>query len=425
MKLLITNAVVFDPQSAYHRKKVDILISNGLIESIQLSSTKNNSNSSKVLDAKGASISPGFVDMRAALREPGYEFKEDLISAANAASAGGYTSVCALPNTLPITQNKSDIEFIKQRGLELPVHLLPYGAVTKNTEGQEMNELYDMKQAGAVAFTDGNKCLMHAGVMMRAMLYSKIFGGLILSHAEDTNLSAGGRIHEGKVSVNLGLKGIPNMAEEIIIARDIEVARYTQAALHFSHISSKGSVELIKKAKKQGLPITCDVAVANLIYTDEALTEFDSNYKLTPPLRSKTDQKALWDALADGTIDCIVTDHTPEDVEHKILEFEYAAKGMIMLQTAFSLLHKYKPATIENETIINALTTNPRKILNQPSIKIEAGSKAELCLYDEKKDWIYSTENNYSKSINSPALNQTLPVKIIATINKDKLYKHN
>ncbi len=425
MKLLITNAVVCDPQSTFHGKKVDVFITNGIIESIQLSSKKTSTaKPAKTIDAGGATISPGLVDMRAALREPGFEYKEDLQSAAQAAAAGGFTTITALPNTSPVMQTKSDMEFVKQRATSLPVHILPYGALTKNTDGTEMNELFDMHQAGAVAFTDGNKGTMHAGVMMRSLMYSKIFGGLVITHAEDTNLSAGGRMHEGLVSVNLGLKGIPNMAEEIMVVRDIELAKYAQAPIHFSHISSKGTVELIRKAKKQGLAVTCDVAVANLVYTDEALAGFDSNFKLNPPLRSKADQKALWDGLADGTIDCIVTDHTPEDVEHKMVEFEYASKGMIMFQTALSLLLQHKPNNVSKEAIISALTQNPRRILKQPVVAIEKGAPAELCVYNEKATWEFTPNTNRSKSANSPVMNQTLHTKVIATINKNQLYKH-
>ncbi len=427
MKLLITNATICDLQSAYHGKKCDVLIVNGIIETIQPVSTKQSLTAksvNKTIDAQGAFLSPGLVDMRAALREPGFEFKEDLTSVANAASAGGYTHITALPNTLPVIQHKADLAFIAAKAQNLAVHILPYGAVTKNCEGMEMNELYDMHQAGAVAFTDANKSIMHSGVMMRALLYSKIFNGLIITHAEDTNLSAGGQMHEGINSVNLGLKGIPNMAEEIMITRDIELAKYTNAPIHFSHISSKASVEIIKKAKKQGVTVTCDVAIANLVYTDEALTEFDSNFKLNPPLRGKTDQKALWDGVADGTIDCIVTDHCPEDIEHKVVEFEYASKGMIMFQTALSLLLMHKPQQINTEVIIKALTQNPRQILKQTPVSIKAGSAADLCLFNPKTTWLYQTSNNLSKSANSPVLGQTLTGKVLATVTKNTLYKY-
>ena len=427
MKLLIINANICDQHSAFHGKKCHVFISQGIISDIQPISKKNQTPQTKgytVIDANGATLSPGLVDMRAALREPGFEYKEDLQSAAKAAAAGGYTTITALPNTAPVMQTKADMEFVKQRAVALPVNILPYGALTKNCEGNDMNELFDMHQAGAVAFTDGNKSIMHAGVMMRSLMYSKIFGGLVISHAEDTNLSAGGSMHEGLISVNLGLKGTPNMAEEIIIVRDLELARYAQAPIHFSHISSKGSVELIKKAKKQGIQVTCDVAVANLIYTDEALTTFDSNFKLNPPLRSKADQKALWDGLADGTIDCIVTDHTPEDVEHKMVEFEYASKGMIMFQTALSLLLQHKPQNITKEVVINALTNNPRKILRQPTITIQKGALAELCLFDEKAKWTFDAKSNQSKSQNSPAFNNTLTTKVVATFNKNNYYTY-
>lgn len=427
MKLLITNATICDTQSAYHGKKCDVLIVNGIIESIQVVSSKATpitKSTTKIFDATKALLMPGLVDMRAALREPGYEFKEDLTSAANAASAGGFTHITALPNTNPVIQHKADLAFIDAKAKNLPVTILPYAAITKNCEGLDMNELFDLHQAGAVAFTDANKCIMHAGVLMRALLYTKIFNGLIITHAEDTNISAGGFMHEGENSVNLGLKGIPNMAEDIIVSRDLELASYTNAPIHFSHLSSKTSVDLIKKAKKQGIAVTCDVAVANLIYTDSNLVTFDSNFKHNPPLRSKADQKALWDGLQDGTIDCIVTDHCPEDIEHKNVEFEYASKGTIMFQTALSLLLMHKPENITTETIINALTTNPRKILKQEKVSLTIGSPAHLCIFNTQTSWLYNQSTNLSKSANSPEMGRTLVGKTLATITKDTIYKY-
>lgn len=423
MKLIITNAIICDRQSAFNGKKCDVFISNGFIEDIKPSSKKNLSPNTKTLDANGAFLSPGFVDMRASLREPGFEYKEDLNSAAAAASAGGYTTITALPDTTPVLQHKADMEFVLKRAENLPVHILPYAAITRNREGIDMNELYDLHQAGAVAFTDGNKPVMHSGVMMRALLYSKIFGGLVMAHPEDSNLSSGGRMHEGTTSVNLGLKGIPNMAEELMITRDLELARYTGAPLHIAHISSKGSVELIRRAKKTGQQVSCDVAVANLVFTDENLEGFDSNFKLNPPLRSKTDRKALWDGIADGTIDCIVTDHTPEDPEHKNVEFEYASKGVIMFQTALSLLLMHKPGNMTLDILTEALTSNPRNILKQTKVSIEKGKPAELCLFDPDEKWLYNESANRSKSYNSPVAGLTLTGKTIATVNKDKLYK--
>jgi dihydroorotase len=369
-------------------------------------------------------ISPGFVDMRTSLRDPGFEYKETLETAAKAAAAGGFTAISCLPNTHPVLQSKADIEFVKRKASDLPVAILPYAAITRNREGLEMNELYDAHLAGAVAFSDGNKALMHAGVMERALEYSTIFDGLVISHAEDKHIAGSGMMHEGPVNTHLGLKGIPNIAEELMVSRDIELAKYTRSRLHFSHLSSKGSIELVRKAKKQGFPVSCDVAVANLVWTDEALNDFDSNFKLSPPLRSKADQKALWDGINDGTVDCIVTDHQPEDVEHKDVEFEYASTGMIQLQTAFSLLLQSAPKYVEWPAIVNALTANPRKILKQEAVSIVKGNIAELVVYQPKEKWEYNQQNNKSRSRNSPVLNTTLTGKVTHTITRDKLYSH-
>lgn len=422
MKILLTNAHIVDAQSAFHTKKCDILINNGTIEDIQPSSKKAFSSSVKSFDCKGASVSPGWADMRAALREPGYEFKEDLASAAKAAIAGGYTLITCLPSTQPAIQTKADIEFVYRKAESLPVHILPYGALSKNRDGVDMNELYDMFKAGAVAFTDANKPVSDAGLMLRALQYSKIFNGLVMTHADDTSLSSGGRMHEGVMSTSLGMKGIPAIAEELMIVRDLELAKYADAPLHIAHISTKGSVELIRKAKKQGIRVTCDVAVANLCFLDEHLSTFDTNYKLNPPLRTRADQKALWEGLTDGTIDCIVTDHHPEDIEHKQVEYEYAAHGMIMLQTAYALLNQNAPKNFTEEMLVNALSIRPRAILKR-SLTVGKGSPAELTIFDAKQTWSYSDANNFSRSKNSPVLNTTLTGKVIGVITKDQFYK--
>jgi dihydroorotase len=422
MKLLLTNATIVDAQSAFHNKKCDVLVNNGLIDNIQLSSKKAFATSLKTIDCKGAFLSAGFADMRAALREPGFEYKEDLKSAAQAAIAGGYTIVACLPNTEPVLQHKSDIEFVYRKAEPLPIHILPYGALSKNRKGEDLNELFDLHKAGAVAFTDANKPISDAGLMLRALMYSKIFGGLVMSHADDVSLSIGGRMHEGEVSTSLGLKGIPSIAEELMVLRDIELAKYANAPIHFSHISTKGSVDLIRKAKKQGISVTCDVAVANLCFTDDALLGFDSNYKLTPPLRTKSDQKALWDGLVDGTIDCVVSDHHPEDIEHKNVEYEYAQQGMIMLQTAFSMLVQHAPKNFTMEHLVNVLATRPRQILKLP-LTIRKGAKAELTIFDPTQTWEYTEKNNRSRSKNSPVIKTKLTGKVIGVINKDQYFK--
>jgi len=423
MKVFISGITVCDPSSSFHGKRCDIKISEGFIDEIKPAG-KGVKGSAKLIEGKGLLLSPGFVDMRVAIGEPGYEYKEDLRSAAKAALAGGYTTILCLPTTKPTIQHKADVEFILRKSEQLPVDIIPYGAITKNTEGKDMNELYDMHLAGAAGFTDGNNTIMQSGVMERAMEYSKIFDAVIISHAEDKSISGNGQMHEGLTSTELGLKGVPSMAEELIVNRDIELAKYTKSGIHFSHISSAGSVELIRKARKKGIKVTCDVAVANLIWTDERLSDFDSNFKLNPPLRSADDRKALWEGIADGTIDCISSDHTPEDTEHKDLEFEYASHGMIQLQTAFALLIMNKPAKVTTDQIIQALTTKPRNVLSLDEVVIEEGSPASLNLISETQSWTFNKENNYSKSSNSPLLNATLKGKVVATITKNKLHNH-
>lgn len=424
MKLIISQVIVQDIHSPYHGKRCDVLIKDGFIDKIT-SGGKMKAAGVKLLNGNGCELSPGFVDLRASLRDPGFEQKENLESAAKAASAGGFTGVASLPNTIPAIQTKTDIEYVLRKSETLPVHIYPYGAITRNRAGEELNELFDMHQAGAKGFSDGNKTIMAAGLMERAMQYSTLFGSLIVSHAEDKSIAGSGMMHEGPVSTGLGLKGIPNLAEELIVNRDIELARYTNSRLHIAHVSSKGSVDLIRKAKKAKLNITCDVAVANLVWTDEALHDFDSLFKLTPPLRGRDDQKALWEGIADGTIDCIVSDHSPEDPEHKDVEFEYAAHGMIQLQTLYPLLAMYAPKNIKREQWIQAITHQPRKILGLTPVVLQEGSPAELCLHQPESGWVYQAKNNHSRSSNSPLLNNTLTGKIVATVNKNRLYKHS
>lgn len=423
MKLILLNATIVDSTSSFHLKKCDLWIQNGAIESIQLSSKKAfQHESTKTWDIKGAFVSVGWADMRASLREPGFEFKEDLASAAKAAAAGGFTIITCLPNTEPAIAHKSAVEFVYQRAQTLPVHILPYAVVSQHRKGKELAELYDLHQAGAVGFTDANQPIADAGLMLRALQYSTIFGGKLLVHANEQSLSEGGRMHEGETSTYLGLKGIPALAEELMIVRDIELAKYANAPIHVSHLSSKGSVELIRKAKKQGVKVTCDVAVAHLCYTDTDLETFDTNFKLNPPLRSKADQKALWDGLIDGTIDCIVTDHAPEDIEHKQVEFEYAAPGIIGLQTAYSQLLAAAPKNFTEVHLAQALGNNPRAFLNK-SISITKGAPAELTVFSPSGKWEYNEASNLSKSKNSPVLNQTLAGRVLGIINKDQLLK--
>ncbi|MFY8022262.1 MAG: dihydroorotase [Bacteroidia bacterium] len=423
MKLLILNAQVCDSKSDYNGKICDILVKDGLIEDIQTSSKKafaSVSKSYQVLDAEKSMISNAWLDLRADFCDPGHEERETLQTGARAALAGGFGSVAILPSTDPACDKKTGIEYVCAQNKQLPIHVFPYGCISQNKEGKELAELYDMFQAGAVGFTDGNRPVNHAGLQLRALLYSKIFNGLILSSPDEPTISAGGKMHEGETSTYLGMKGIPAIAEEIRIMRDLELAKYSGAGIHFSHLSTKGAVELIRKAKRAGVQVTCDVAIANLCFTDEVLNDYNSNFKVYPPLRGKSDQKALWDGIADGTIDAIISNHQPHNQENKTVEFEYAHIGMNTLETVWPMLVKSKPKNIEWNQIIPALTSQPASILKQNISGINIGAQSEFTIFNPTKTWVYNKKQ--SKSTNSPLFNQTLTGKVIAVYVKDQLF---
>ncbi|MDX5319498.1 MAG: dihydroorotase, partial [Bacteroidota bacterium] len=338
-QILIKQVRIIDPQSPFHQQVCDLLVSNGTIESIANSIS---SNASQVIDASGYCLSPGWVDMRANFQDPGFEYKEDLRSGASAAQAGGFTAVGVLPETLPILQSKSEIEYVKNLSQSLPVRALPLGALSKDLKGEEITEMFDMHQSGAVAFSNANHSVK-AGVMQRALLYVKGFDGLICSHPNDAGIASGGQMHEGYHSTMLGLKGIPEHAETMAIERDLELLRYTGGRLHISHISTALGVEKIRAAKKEGLEVSCDVAAHQLLFTDAVLEEYDTRYKVFPPFRSEVHRKALIEGLLDGTIDAVISDHQPEDTEHKEVEFDFAAFGISSIQVVLPTLLKAMP----------------------------------------------------------------------------------
>lgn len=417
MKILIQQACVLDPSSALHNTVCDVLIEDGIIKKTETALTQKDA---MVIDATGAYLSTGWCDLRAQFGEPGYEPKETLASGALAAASGGFTAVAITPETNPVLQSKADIEFVKAKTRDLITDVLPYGALTVNSEGLHMTEMFDMHSSGAVAFTDGNKSVMNAGVMLRSLLYVKNFNSFIAVHADETSISNKGKMNEGITSVLLGLKSIPAIAEELMIARDIELLRYTGSRIHFSHISTRGSVALIRKAKAENLPVTCDVAIANLVYDETALMDFDTNYKVNPPLRTRDDMDALFEGLNDGTIDAISSDHRPQDDEHKEVEFDIAANGMSTLQTFYPLLLK-AGKQLSNEKLTEVLSRNPRKILNLPALKIAEGETANLTLFHPEKRWEYSAQTNHSLSKNSPLYNSQVQGKVMAVMNKNKI----
>lgn len=419
MHLLIQNTTIADPSSPYNGQTLDILIENGQIKAIG----KNlNSTDAETVDGTGTYTSTGFMDMRVQFADPGYEQREDILSGCRAAAAGGFTGVAVLPATYPPVHSKSEVEYIINKAKGQVTSVYPMGCVSQKREGEELAELYDMHSAGAIAFTDGNKAIADSGLMHRAMLYAKGFNGLLCVHAQDAGLSVGGQMNEGEMAVHLGMKGIPHIAEQLVIARDIELARYNNAKIHFSHLSTAQGVELVRQAKKEGLQVTADVAIANLIWDDSALEEYDTNYKVTPPLRTSADKEALINGLKDGTIDAICSDHNPQEAERKVVEFEYAANGITGLQTFLPLALQLKDS-LGMDTLINAISHQPRKVLGVEAASIQEGNTANITVFHPTEKWQYNKATNFSKSVNSPLWGQTLTGKIILTANNTKILR--
>lgn len=411
MKMLIKAAKVIDPNSPHNGKIVDLLVNKGVIERIANSISDK---TAKKITEKGLHVSPGWVDMHANFCDPGHEYKEDIGSGLKAAAAGGFTAVVVMPGTSPAIDSKADIEYLRGKASGNIVDLLPVGSLSEGRNGEELAEMYDMKQAGAIAFTDDKQPVKHAGLMERALLYSKNFQGLVISFPNDTDLTNEGKMHEGITSTSIGLKGMPALAEEIQITRDLYLAEYADSPIHFTGVSTVKSVDLIRKAKKSGIKVTAEVYAHHLVLDDTSLESFDTNLKVMPPLRSKKDIKALIKGIQDGTIDCISSDHTPEDVENKSVEFDHAAFGMIGLQTAYACV---STALQDAELTVKALATNARKILGLDSATIEIGNTASLTLFNPKTKWTLAESDIQSKSKNTPFIGYDFVGKVVGVIN--------
>ncbi|MDB5015734.1 MAG: dihydroorotase [Mucilaginibacter sp.] len=416
MNLLIKSATIIDPNSPFNQKIADILIEKGVITKI----APDIETDAEIIEADGKYVSPGFFDLNCNIGELGLETKEDLYTGTRAAAAGGFTGIALMPNTIPPVHSKAEIEYLLNRAKKNLVDVYPLGTISHKREGKDLAEMYDMYLSGAKAFTDGNRPVQDAGLMERALLYAQGFNALIFSYPEDTAIAGKAKVNEGEISTLLGMKGIPSLAEELMIARDLYLAEYTGSRIHFSTISTTRSVELIREAKRNGLEVTCDVAAHHLVLTDETLTGFDSLYKVKPPLRTQDDVDALLEGLKDGTIDVIVSQHTPHEVEFKDVEFEVAEFGMIGFQTAFSLALK---SGLDIGLIVQKMAVNPREILNILVPEITEGQEANLVLFDTDAEWEYTRNNNRSKSYNSPFLGQNLKGKILLTCNNNQLYK--
>ncbi|PPL00325.1 dihydroorotase [Parapedobacter indicus] len=415
--LLIKSARIIFPNTPFHGKELDVLLNKGVITKIakQIERGKDHLD---VFDAKGQYLVPGFFDMNVNFGEPGLETKEDILSGSAAALAGGVTGVAVQPNTHPPVHSRSEVALIVNRSAPLPIDVHPIGAISKQREGRELAELYDMKLAGAVAFCDGDRPLQQGGLMSRALLYSKGFGGLIISSPEDVSVAAGGKMNEGPTSTYLGMKGNPNLAEALMVARDLYLAEYNDAPIHFTTISTAESVALIRNAKASGIKVTCDVAAHHLVMTDELIAGFDSNYKVSPPLRTQADVSALLEGLNDGTIDAIVSQHTPHEVEYKNVEYQIAADGVIGLQTLLPLVLE---AGLTIDQLVDKLALGPRRVLGLPLPEFKEQAPANFTLLDTGKKWRFDTETNRSKSINSPLMGSELKGKVTMVVNKRQI----
>lgn len=392
MKTLLRNVHITDPNSPHNGKQTDVLVEDGAITRI---SDAIRADDAKVISSETLHIAPGFMDLHTHVCDPGMEHKETLESAAAAAHAGGFTTILALPDTHPVIDNKSQVEYIRKRSQGLPCEIIPAGALSAGLEGKDMAELFDMHSAGARVFCDADKSITHAGLLVRALMYANQFGGKIFVRCDDKTISSGGQMNEGPTSTMLGLKGIPALAEELHVARNLALAQYANAPIHFMAISTAGSADLIRKAKKNGIAVTCAVHAYNLYWNDEVLTEFDTNYKVHPPLRGESDRQALIAAVADGTIDCITSGHTPEDVENKVVEFDLAAFGMIGLETCFALANG---SGLTPEQIVKAMSVNPRKIVGLESASIKEGQKRGFVVFDTEANWKYERTKSLSRN---------------------------
>ncbi len=414
-QLILKQVRIIDPQSPHHLHTHDIYIADGIIQEIAESISKKGV---EEISGKELAVSAGWLDMRANFRDPGFEYKEDLASGARAAAAGGFTAVALLPDTYPVLQSKSEIEYIRNASRTLPIDALPMGAISRDLAGEEITEMFDMHQSGAVAFSNANMPVK-AGVIQRALMYVMGFDGLLCVHSDMPSISNGGQMHEGYQSTLLGLKGIPDHAETIAVNRELEILRYTGGKIHFSHLSTPSALNSIRAAKKEGLAVSCDVAVHQLVFDDTDLEEYDSRFKVFPPFRSKEHVKALRKALIDGTIDAVVSDHHPEDTEHKQVEFDYAAFGISSIQTVLPALLSAIPK-ISDERLVEVLSGNPRRLLKQETAKIAPGEVANISVFSRQESWTLNKSSNCSKSIYSPFWMKELQGKVIGTYTKGK-----
>lgn len=419
MRVLVRQIKFFAPASSWHGKTADLLLENGRIA--RIGANLPNPEAAPEIHREGLCVSPGWLDLFGAAGEPGLEHREDFASAARAAAAGGFAAVCLLPNTRPALHSKSEIHLVRNASAGLPVTLFPLGAITRNCEGSEPAEMYDMQAAGAVAFTDGKNPVQNGGVLLRALQYVKPFGGLVIQSPLDKQLSGGGHLHEGRVSTLLGMRGLPALAEEVMVQRDLRLLEYTDSRLHLANLSTAESVSLVRQAKAKGLAVSASVNPISLFFTEDALLDFDTRLKVMPPIRDERHRQALIEGLADGTIDCFVSNHVPLDPESNDLEFPYASFGAIGWETAFAALRTALWDVLSWEKLVEKWAVAPWKILGQEVPKVEEGEPARLSFFLPDEAWTFGEGDIRSKSRNSPFIGQAFrgrPINIYETPTK-------
>jgi len=397
----LRGARIVDPSSNMNRI-TDLLIVKGVIQ--EIGKWTQDASDIRIVDGTGKTVVPGFFDMHVHLREPGREDEETIASGCRAAAAGGFTEIACMPNTQPPIDNRSQVEFILERASDGPVQVHPVACITRAQAGEELTEMGELVQAGAVGFSDDGKPVERAVLMRRALEYAGMFRKPIIEHCEDRTLSENGVMHEGWVATALGMRGIPSVAEDVLVARDLLIAEYTKGLLHIAHVSTGGSVRLIREAKARGVRVTAETCPHYMVLTDEAVRGFDTNTKMNPPLRTLDDQNALIEGLKDGTIDAIATDHAPHAVQEKETEFDAAPFGILGLETAVGLMltHLVRSKRLSLEDLIHKMSIQPRKILNLPEVHIQKGADADLTILDTEYTWKVDANRFESQSRNSP-----------------------
>jgi dihydroorotase len=414
MKLLIKQAKIICSNTTLHGEIKDIFIEDGVIKNI---ADYLDVQADKTITSENLHVSIGWMDVFAQFSDPGYEYRESLESGVAAAAAGGFTNVMIAPNTNPTLSSKTQIEYIVQKGSPFAVNIHPIGSITKNAEGKELSEMYDMHQSGAIAFSDGTNSVQHAGIMIKALQYVLANQSVIIQIPDDKSIASNGLMNEGIISTQLGLPGKPAIAEELMISRDIELAKYTNSKLHITGVSTRRSIEIINEAQQLGVNVTASATSYHAYFCDEDLMDYNTNLKVNPPLRTQHDMLAVREAIAEGVINCIASHHTPLHTDEKNCEFEYAKFGMIGLENEFSVLNGLSKNI---DTLITQLTTNPRNIFGLPIPKIAEGEMACLTIFDPTIEYTFEQSNIKSTSTNNPFLGKKLTGKVLGIINNNK-----